>query len=93
MRRQIPFRKEAFLLLPAGQLLGSHGEEFKEQRIEERERLERVVSEEEEKEKAGEDDEDEKFAGKAVDTSISLPFIRFLCRNIRRIHISKSSIA
>ncbi len=92
MRRQIPFRKEAFLPLPAGQLLGSHGEEFKEQRIEERERIERVVSEEE-KEKAGEDDEDEKFAGKAVDTSISLPFIRFLCRNIRRIHISKSSIA
>ena len=31
--------------------MGLHGEEFKEQRIEERERIEKVVSEEEEKRK------------------------------------------
>lgn len=55
--------------------MGLHGEEFKEQRIEERERIEKVVSEEEEKEKAGEDDEGKKFAGKAV--ILPFPYLFF----------------
>ncbi len=96
MRRQIPFRKEVEGLSPPSSRSALGFARGRIQRTKDRrERKDRKgrVGGGGKKEKAGEDDEGEKFAGKAVDTSISLPFFRFPVRNVRRIHVSKPSIA